>query len=77
MLAPDGSMKPEWRALIERFPDRFMFAMDVTGSGQQRIAERVAAARKAFAPLSEPIEEAFAHGNIERLLQGCGGLHHP
>jgi predicted TIM-barrel fold metal-dependent hydrolase len=74
-LAADGTLKPEWRALFERFPDRFMFAMDIQSvESVQGIADKLAAARAAFAPLPQTIEEAIAHRNIERLLKGCGGL---
>jgi predicted TIM-barrel fold metal-dependent hydrolase len=74
-LAADGALKPGWRAVIERFPDRFLFAMDIQSvESVQGIPGKLAAARKAFAPLPPATEEAFAHGNIERLLKGCGGL---
>jgi hypothetical protein len=74
-LQADGSFKPEWRALLERFPDRFMFATD-TQSAQsiQALPQKLAQARKAFAPLPVAVEEAVAHGNIEKVLKGCGGL---
>jgi predicted TIM-barrel fold metal-dependent hydrolase len=72
VLTPDGALRPEWRALIERFPDRFMFAMDITESSRHgRIPELVAAARRAFSPLPRDVEDAVAHGNIQRLMAGC------
>ena len=74
-LAADGSLQPAWRAVIERFPDRFMFAMDIQSvESVQGIPAKLAAARAAFAPLPLAIEEAVAHRNIERVLRGCGGL---
>ena len=74
-LAMDGSLKPEWRALIERFPDRFMFGMDVQSvDSVQSIASRIAIARAAFAPLPQAIEEAIAYKNISRVMKGCSGL---
>jgi predicted TIM-barrel fold metal-dependent hydrolase len=74
-LAPDGALKPEWRALFEHHPDRFMFAMDIQSvESVQGIADKLAAARAAFAPLSLEIEEAIANRNIARLLKGCGSL---
>ena len=73
ILQPDGTLQPEWRVLIERFPDRFMFAMDVTGMERPvHIRELLATARKAFAPLPRDVEAALAHGNIERLIGACG-----
>ena len=74
-LTMDGSLKPEWRALIERFPDRFMFGMDVQSvESVEGIAGRVAIARAAFAPLPQAIEEAIAYKNISRVMKGCSGL---
>lgn len=61
--------------MFKRFPDRFMWAMDVQSvDGVDGIPEKLAAARTAFARLLLAIEEAIAHGNIERVLKGCGGL---
>lgn len=72
ILTPEGALKPEWRALIERFPDRFLFAMDVTEANRHgRIPELLAAARQAFAPLPRTVEHTVAHGNIQRLTAAC------
>jgi len=74
-LAADGALRPEWRALFERYPDRFMWAMDVQSvDSVAGIPQKLAAARTAFAALPLATEEAIAHGNIERVLGGCGGL---
>lgn len=74
-LAVDGSLKPEWRALFERFPDRFMFGMDVQSlESVAGIANRIAIARTAFASLPQAIEEAIAYKNISRVMKGCSGL---
>ena len=75
ILQADGSIKPDWRALIERFPDRFLFGMDVTGMGTDRvdhIPELLATAQRALGPLPPGVQNAVAHGNLERLLNGCG-----
>ena len=72
ILRADGSLLPEWRALVRRHPDRFMFAMDITqGQRPHHIAELVATAHKALSPLGTPIETAVASGNIERLVGEC------
>lgn len=72
ILQADGSLRPEWRAVIERFPDRFMFAMDITGTERPAyIRELLATARTAFAALPPDVETALAHGNIERLIGNC------
>lgn len=74
-LTAEGSLKPEWRTLLERFPDRFMFGMDVQSiASVQGIPERLAIARAAFAALPQQLEENIAFRNVGRLMQGCSGL---
>jgi hypothetical protein len=74
-LTVDGTLKPEWRAMIERFPDRFMFGMDIQSvETVDGIGNRVAIARKAFAALPLALEEAIAWKNISRVMKGCSGL---
>jgi len=79
LLTADGALQPEWRALLGRFSDRFMFAMDVTGTGetgrQKYIAELLADARSAFSVLPHEAREAIAHGNLEKLLSSCKAAH--
>ncbi len=74
ILRADDTLQPEWRALIERHPDRFLFAMDINSFGLRytMTEDLVSTARKALAPLPRKIQDAVAHGNIERLLHGCG-----
>ena len=74
-LDADGMLKSDWRALFERFPDRFLFGMDVNSDAAvQGMPERLAIARKAFAELPLEIEENIAFRNVGRILKGCGGL---
>lgn len=74
-LTADGMLKPDWQALFEKFPDRFMFGMDVNSiNGVQGIGNRLAIARKAFSVLPLEVEENIAFRNIGRLMRGCGGL---
>ena len=74
-LTADGSLKPEWRALFERFPDRFMWGMDVQSvASTQGIPGRLAIARAAFASLPQALEENIAYRNISRVMKGCSGL---
>lgn len=77
ILNADLTIQPGWRALMERRPDRFLFAMDINSFGPRyTITEDLAAtARKALAPLPEPVRNAIAHANAERLLTGCAALH--
>ncbi len=74
ILRADNTFQPEWRALIERHPDRFLFAMDINSFGRRytMTEELVRTARQALAPLPRPVQEAIAHGNLERLLGNCG-----
>jgi hypothetical protein len=72
-LTADGAIKPEWLAVITKHPDRFLFALDVSNVARQdKIAELLAIATKALAPLPRATQEQIAHGNTERLLGGCG-----
>lgn len=74
-LDAQGALRPEWRRLLEAFPERFLFAMDANfAEGSNRgnhILEMAEVAHKAFAPLSRNAHEAIAHGNLERLVRGC------
>jgi predicted TIM-barrel fold metal-dependent hydrolase len=71
-IAADGNFKPEWRTLFERYPDRFVFAMDTQSvESVAAMPGKIAAARKAFAPLPLAVEEAIANGNIKRILKPC------
>lgn len=75
ILTSDDTILPAWRAVIDRHPDRFLFAMDINSFGPryQMAVQLVDVARKALAPLPRPTQEAIAHGNGEKLLAGCGG----
>ncbi len=74
ILNADDTVKPAWLAVMQRHPDRFLFAMDINSFGPryQMIGELVATARKALTPLPRPLQDDIAHGNAERLLKGCG-----
>ena len=74
ILTADGGFQPGWRELIERHPDRFLFAMDINSFGPRyTITQDLAdTARKALAKLTPRTRLAVAHGNIQRILNGCG-----
>jgi hypothetical protein len=74
ILAPDETIPPAWMAVMQRHPDRFLFATDINSFGPRYTieADLVATARKAMAGMPRPLAEAFGHGNAERLLKGCG-----
>lgn len=74
ILQVDGALKPEWRSTIERHSERFLFGLDITNSARGRaghIGELMASARGALSRLPRPVEEAIAHGNLQRLLEDC------
>ena len=75
MLDANNALQPEWRRLMERYPDRFLFAMDISPTGprgrDQRAVELADIARKALSVLLRASQEAIAHGNVEKLLQDC------
>lgn len=74
-LTAAGTLKPEWRALFERFPDRFMWGMDVQSvASTQAIPARLETARKAFSELPQALEENIAWRNVSRVMKGCSGL---
>ena len=74
ILAPDETVPPAWRAVMQRHPDRFLFAMDINSFGPRYTIteDLVPTGRKALGSLPRPLAEAIAHGNAERLLKGCG-----
>jgi hypothetical protein len=72
ILLADGTLQPDWRALIERHPDRFMFGMDLARTERPTyIRELVATARTALGPLPIAVQHAVAHGNVEALTRTC------
>lgn len=71
-LAPDGSLKEEWRALFLAYPDRFMMQTDafyrlgppiVQFGGTQGLE----LARALLDRLPEDVAAGFAYGNAERV----------
>jgi hypothetical protein len=72
ILLMDGTLQPEWAAIIEHHPDRFMFGMDLARTERPTyIRELVATARMALAPLPLAVQHAVAHGNVEALIRDC------
>ena len=75
MMDAEGMLKPDWRRVMERFPDRFMFGMDLAPTGpkgrEQRAVELTDIARQALGVLPRATQETIAHGNAERLLSRC------
>ena len=62
-------IKNEWKQLMIRHPDRFIFALDNVWQRhwQEFYLEQVRVWRKALAELPGDVAHQFAHGNAERL----------
>jgi len=63
--------KEPWKALLTRYPDRFVFALDNVWAEHWRntYASKVSIWREALSELSEESANLIAHGNAERLWQ--------
>lgn len=77
-------LAPDWTALILRYPDRFIFAIDNVWpeDWSEKYVRQVDFWRKALSKLPDEVAHAVAHGNAERLWklpaaapgQGCAAL---
>lgn len=61
--------KPEWKALLVKFPDRFVFALDNVWPEhwQNTYSKKVNLWREALSGLPPEVAAQIAHGNAERL----------
>ncbi|HEY3065855.1 MAG TPA: amidohydrolase family protein [Methylomirabilota bacterium] len=64
-----GVLKPEWKALLEDLPDRFVIGTDVDPATLKTYAEEIGYWRGILAQLSPATAAKLAHGNAERLLK--------
>jgi len=63
-----GRLLPEWRKLIEMYPDRFMFATDAHKDFRwKKYAKVVEQWRGILGQLSAPVAQALAWRNAERI----------
>ena len=62
-------LTPEWKALVTRYPNRFVMAFDNVFPNHwgKYYLKQVALWRKALADLPPDVAHALAHGNAERL----------
>ena len=68
-IAPGGALLPEWRALFERYPDRFVAAVDTFSVNRwQHYAAVVAQIRSWIEPLPQPLRNRLLHDNAARLF---------
>ncbi len=82
-----GELAPEWKALVLRYPDRFVLAIDNVWPEHwsEKYVQQVELWRKALGKLPAEVAHAVAHRNAERLWklapamagQGCAALKLP
>ena len=67
-IAPGGMLLPEWRALFERYPERFVVAVDTFSVNRWRHYEAVVAnIRRWLHPLPDRLQTNLLHDNAARL----------
>ena len=68
-IAPGGRLLPEWRALFERHPDRFVAAVDTFSVNRWQQYETVVGQIRAWVgTLPEPLRSNLLHDNAARLF---------
>lgn len=68
-IAPGGRLLPEWRALFERYPDRFVAAVDTFSVNRWQHYEAVVEQIRAWTgALPEPLRSNLLHDNAARLF---------
>ena len=71
LTKPDESINPEWKALFEDYPDRFMFGGDKQDWGSPTfLREETEYFRRVLGQLDRGIAENIAYKNILRLVSG-------
>ncbi|HEY9100355.1 MAG TPA: hypothetical protein VIN38_15920 [Thiobacillus sp.] len=69
-IAPNGTLLPAWRTLFERFPERFVVAVDTFSVNRwQQYESVVARIRGWVAPLPQPLQANLLHDNAARLFE--------
>ncbi len=69
-IAPNGTLLPAWRALFERFPERFVVAVDTFSVNRwQQYEAVVAQIRSWVAPLPQSLQANLLHDNAARLFE--------
>jgi predicted TIM-barrel fold metal-dependent hydrolase len=68
-IAPGGRLLPEWRALFERHPERFVVAVDTFSVNRWQQYETVVAQIRSWVdPLPPPLKDNLLHDNAARLF---------
>lgn len=69
-IAPDGRLRPEWRALFERHPDRFLVAVDSFSTHRWRHYGAIVETIRAWtADLPADLRDRLLHDNAARLFE--------
>jgi hypothetical protein len=68
-ISEDGQLRPEWKELLEEFPDRFVVGTDVGDSSLDGYSFMIAYWRGILKQLSADSAEKLAHQNAERILK--------
>lgn len=69
-IAPDGVLLPGWHTLFERFPERFVVAIDTFSVNRWQHYGAVAAQiRRWVEPLPQPLRDNLLHDNAARLFE--------
>ena len=63
-----GSLKEEWKQLIEAYPFRFLMAFDIGGDRHDALAEKVENARNILKSLSPKTQEIIAYKAFWKLV---------
>lgn len=75
-FAPDGHLLPEWRALFERHPERFVVAVDTFSVNRWQQYETVVAQIRGWVePLPQPLKDNLLRDNAARLFDSYLPLH--
>lgn len=69
-IAPNGILLPDWRTLFERYPERFVVAVDTFSVNRwQHYDTAVARIRRWVDPLPTPLKHNLLHDNAARLFE--------
>ena len=69
-IAPNGTLLPAWRALFERFPERFVVAVDTFSVNRWNHYDAVVAQIRTWVdPLPQPLKTNLLHDNAARLFE--------
>jgi len=70
IYTPSGALEAKWRAIIEKYPDRFLAAGDYRPPVENKYPTIIRRQRKLINALSEQVRPLVAYQNAWRLLSG-------